>query len=115
MDDNIFCPKCRQPVGLTDFFCRYCGKNLRPLPLPTSLGAQLWLYTKALLLPPLGLIWGARYLRQPDPASKFVGLFAIFVTVAEIYVVGLELVSLASAFNSDTSGMYSQIRVLMGN
>jgi hypothetical protein len=84
MDDILTCPSCHQPVGQTDYFCPYCGKKIRPQPLSTSWGSQIVLYIKTLLLPPLGLWWGYRYLRQSDTSSKLVGLVVVLMTVVEI-------------------------------
>ncbi len=83
MDEIIYCPFCRQPVKTTDYFCSNCGKKLKSKPLSTSLSTQIFLYIKTLLLPPFGLIWGYRYLRQPDTQSKLIGLFTIIVTIVE--------------------------------
>jgi hypothetical protein len=84
MDEIISCPTCHQPVRPTDYFCPNCGKNLRPAPLSTSLSGQISLYLKTLLLPPLGLVWGFRYLRQSDTKSKIVGLVTIIITTIEV-------------------------------
>lgn len=84
MAEITSCPACRQPVDSTDYFCRNCGKNIRPRPLSISIGSQLVLYFKTLLLPPLGFIWGFRYLRQSSIGSKLVGLFVIILTLAEL-------------------------------
>ena len=35
-------------------------------------------------MPPLGLWWGYRYLRQSDTSSKLVGLVVVLMTVVEI-------------------------------
>lgn len=83
MDEIVSCPKCHQPVTLTDYFCPGCGKKIRSRPLSTSLTSQIVLYLKTLLLPPFGLIWGYRYLRQSDTASKIVGLVTIIITAVE--------------------------------
>jgi hypothetical protein len=84
MDEIISCPSCHQPVKMTDYFCFNCGKKLKSRPLSTSLTSQIILYLKTLLLPPFGLIWGYRYLRQPNTQSKFVGLITIIITIIEI-------------------------------
>jgi len=84
MEGNTLCPTCHQPIQPTYYFCSNCGKNLRPRPLSTSLSSQIPLYLKTLLLPPLGFIWGYRYLRQPDTRSKIVGLITIVITIVEI-------------------------------
>jgi len=84
MDEIISCPSCHQPAKITDYFCSNCGKKLKSQPLSTSLPSQITLYLKTLLLPPFGLIWGYRYLRQSNTQSKFVGLFTIIITIIEI-------------------------------
>jgi len=87
MLENNICPKCHQPTIESYYFCPNCGYNLRPVPLSTSIGTQAILYIKTLLLPPLGIIWGYRYLRQPGTATKLVGLFTIIITIIELYLV----------------------------
>ena len=84
MQDINICPSCHQPVIPNYYFCPNCGKNLRPRPLSTSTSTQVLLYLKSLLLPPLGIIWGIRYIRQSDVSSKLVGLFTILITIIEI-------------------------------
>ena len=82
MEEELRCPVCHQVVvKSTDYFCFNCGKALRPKPLSTSIPSQISLYLKSLFLPPLGIIWGFRYLRQPDRASKIVCLITIILTV----------------------------------
>jgi hypothetical protein len=83
MDEDLSCSGCHQPVNQNDYFCHECGKKLRSPPLSTSISSQIWLYIKTLLLPPLGLIWGFRYLRQPDTKSKLIGWIAIIITIIE--------------------------------
>ena len=84
MDEIISCPVCHQPIDSTDYFCRNCGKKIHPTPLSTSFPSQITLYLKSLFLPPIGIIWGFRYLRQADTKSKLVGLFVIILTIIEI-------------------------------
>jgi hypothetical protein len=79
-----FCQTCHQPVQENFYFCPNCGKNLKPSPPSTSISDQILLYLKSLLLPPMGIIWGFRYLRQSDTKSKVIGLIAISVTIIEI-------------------------------
>jgi len=99
MDETTLCPTCHQSVRLTDYFCSNCGKNLRPRPLSTSLLSQIALYLKTLLLPPLGFIWGYRYLRQPGTNSKIVGLITIAITIIEIVLLVEFAVNLVNTVN----------------
>jgi hypothetical protein len=81
--DTTPCPKCYQPVTPTDYFCPKCGSKLRATPLSTSTGTLVLLAIKTLLLPPFGILWGIRYLRQSDDRSKLVGWVVIIVTILE--------------------------------
>lgn len=81
MEGNPICPVCHVAVRATDYFCFNCGKNLHPKPLSTSIGKQFLIYIGSILLPPMGIIWGMRYLRQKGGASKGVGLTAIVITI----------------------------------
>jgi hypothetical protein len=82
----ILCPKCHVPVKSGDYFCSNCGTNLHPAPPSISIGSQLLLYLGSLLLPPMGIIWGFRYLRQPDSKSKAVGLIAMILTIVILVI-----------------------------
>lgn len=75
------CPKCHQATDLNDYFCRNCGQELHKPPPATSISAQLSLYLKSALLPPMGIIWGFSYLRQKSTASKIIGIVAIVITI----------------------------------
>ncbi|MCX6704606.1 MAG: hypothetical protein NTZ07_04160, partial [Candidatus Woesebacteria bacterium] len=108
MDEIALCPTCHQPVKLTDYFCSNCGKNLRPRPLSTSLVSQISLYIKTLLLPPLGFIWGYRYLRQSGTGSKIVGLITIVITVIEVILLIKFTVNLVNTVNQH---VYQQIQL----
>jgi hypothetical protein len=61
-----------------------CGKNIKPVPLSTSAATQIILYLKALLLPPFGIVWGLRYLRQSGNRTKIVGIIVIILTLIEL-------------------------------
>lgn len=78
------CPVCHVPVRPTDYYCYNCGRNLRPAPPPTDASRQLSLYLGSLLLPPMGIIWGIRYLQGSDQKTRTIGLVCIGLTVASI-------------------------------
>ncbi len=103
MEENTLCPICHQSVRPIDYFCSNCGKNLRPRPLSTSFSSQISLYVKTLLLPPLGIVWGFRYLRQPDAKSKIVGLITIVITVIEIVFLVKFTINLINIVNQQVS------------
>lgn len=88
MEENAICPTCHINVRLGDYYCFNCGKNLKPKPPSTSASAQIILYIKSALVPPFGLYWAARYLKQYDRKSKIVGLVAIVITLTTfIYLI----------------------------
>ncbi len=78
------CPKCHIAVRPTDYFCYNCGNNLKPAPPSVLLVDQLALYTKSLLLPPFGILWAVKYLRQDSSKSKTVGIVAIVITLTSL-------------------------------
>lgn len=81
------CPSCHVAVRPTDYFCFNCGANLKPVPPSLSIGKQLMLYIGSVILAPFGIIWGWRYLRQPNSKSKIVGTIAIVLTLITLTVV----------------------------
>ncbi len=86
MDEINICPVCHINVRPTDYFCFNCGTNLRPAPLSTSFETQVKLYLKCLFLPPMGMIWGLRYLKQKDSRSKAVGYICIIITTVLLFL-----------------------------
>ncbi len=108
MLETIFCPSCRQPVDTSVFFCPNCGKKIRSPPLSTSVTTQILLYIKTLLLPPFGIIWGYRYCRQSDRASKIIGYIVIVITIIETIWMTKVTVDI---INSTTTQINSQVQL----
>lgn len=86
MDEQILCPACHVAVRSGDYFCFNCGKNLHPAPPSMSLATQLSYFVGSLVLPPMGIIWGIRYLKSPEQKAKIFGLVLIMITVIECLV-----------------------------
>lgn len=42
---------------------------------------QALLYIGSIFLPPMGIVWGWKYLKQSDQKSRIVGMVAIAITV----------------------------------
>lgn len=82
----IVCSGCHINVRASDYFCFNCGRNLHPVPPSTSIGRQIYIYLGSIFLPPIGILWGFRYLRQDDLKSKIVGITAIALTFLIIYL-----------------------------
>lgn len=75
------CPACANPVPPDFLFCPHCGKQLKEAPLPTSVIAQTGIYLLSVLLPPLGLWPGIKYVKHSDPKAQNIGWIAIILTV----------------------------------
>jgi hypothetical protein len=75
------CPACHIVVRSTDYFCFNCGKNLKPVPLNTSIWKQILLYVGSVILAPFGIIWGFRYLRESNAKAKIIGVLCIILTI----------------------------------
>ncbi len=80
------CTKCHTTIRPTDYFCFNCGNNLKPTPPSISLMDQIVLYIKSILLPPFGILFAFKYLKQTDSKSKIVGIVAIVLTVISLIV-----------------------------
>ncbi len=76
------CPKCGKEIPENSFFCSYCGKKIKEPPVSVSAAKQIFMYAVSLFLPPLGLIWFVRYLRQPDRKAKNIAIAILVVTIA---------------------------------
>lgn len=84
MEENTACKVCRQPIQISWNFCPNCGNTLRERPLSTSFGKQLLIYSISFFLPPFGLGYAFKYLKQDNPRSKIVGVIAILLTILSI-------------------------------
>ena len=80
------CLKCHVTVRSTDYFCYNCGNNLKPVPPSVSLVDQMTLYLKSILIPPFGILWAIKYLKQDSGKSKIVGVVAIILTLTSIVI-----------------------------
>ena len=85
MEENICC-YCRAPIAEADFFCPNCGKKLKDKPLSTSVAKQILAYLVSALLPPFGLIWAVKYIRQKDETkrSRNIGIAIVIITVISL-------------------------------
>lgn len=111
MEENAGCPVCHAAIRPTDYFCFNCGKNLKPQPPSTSVSSQALLYLGSLFLPPLGIIWGWRYLRQPNSASKIIGGVSILLTLISL-VITMWLVT--KTVNTVNQQVNQQLRLIQG-
>lgn len=105
------CPVCHVCVKPADYFCYNCGKNLHEKPLETSAFTEYAYYAASLLLPPLGLWWGFKFLKQSDDHSRRIGWICIILTVASSIVVAMWSVQL---FQNITQQVNQQLQGVEG-
>ena len=82
----LTCPKCATSAPQESFFCSHCGHKLKEPPLSTTVLRQIGIYLLSFFLPPLGLMPGIRYLRQPSYKANFIGFACIGLTVISIAI-----------------------------
>jgi hypothetical protein len=99
MDEIVVCSRCHTTVRPTDYFCFNCGANLRPVPPSLSVEKQAMLYLGSFFLPPMGIIWGLPYIRQPDRTSKIVGYIAVGLTVIALILAVQVTVNIMNGVN----------------
>jgi len=78
------CSVCNQSIQVIWNFCPNCGNTLRAKPLSTSLMRQLVIYAISFFLPPFGLGYAFKYLKQKDNKVRIVGVIAIILTVISL-------------------------------
>lgn len=90
MEPSI-CSVCKQPIQISWNFCPNCGNTLRVRPLSTSIGKQLVIYAVSFFLPPFGLGYAIKYIRQEDTKTKVVGIISIVLTILSVGLVVMTL------------------------
>jgi len=94
------------------FYCPTCGKNLKEAPLSTSAAKRVGIYALSLLLPPLGLWPGIKYIRQNDPKVKKIGWIAIILTIISLLVTSWISIGWLNDLNAQLSGQLKQLQNL---
>jgi len=82
----IKCKECGHEISDDALACPNCGKPQRDKTLSVSLSRQITVYFVSLFLPPLGLWYVWKYLKQKDDKSKQIGITAAILTVISIIV-----------------------------
>ncbi len=102
--DKQLCRFCNAPISDNFFFCPTCGKKLHEPPI--TIAKQIGIYTLSILLPPLGLWPGIKYVFQKDEKTKTVGVIAIILTIISTIVT---LWLFMTTITSITSGIGSPL------
>src|SRR3989344_6044177 len=77
----LTCQICHQSIMPEWYFCPNCGKEFQPKPIKISAITQIGIYALSVLLPPLGLWPGIKYLAKNGQEAKIVGGVAIILTI----------------------------------
>lgn len=109
MEEILNCPVCHVQIRPTDFFCSNCGKNLKAKPPSLSFGPVALLYVGSFLLPPLGFLWGFRYVKSADATAKIIGFVAMMLTTASLIVTTIYAINLVNKVNDQVSKQMQNI------
>ena len=99
----LTCKHCRAPVEVTYFYCPACGKKIKDKPVSVSFTAQLIAYAVSVFLPPLGLIYTVKYLKQSETKAKTIGWITLILTVISIAVTVKITMDMLAAINGITN------------
>ena len=77
--NTTICPFCHFTLNETFYFCPNCGKKISEPPITTV--KEIGVYLVSILLPPLGLWPGIKYLFSKNARTKRAGMIAIVLTI----------------------------------
>lgn len=103
------CPKCHQGIAESNFYCSNCGTNLKPPPPDVSFGGLTKLFLGTILLPPIGILWGLRYLKGNSKA-QVIGMSAIVLTIIELGLITITTIQLVNGVNEQVNSQLQQIQ-----
>lgn len=106
------CPSCNTAVFDTSYFCQNCGKKIRERPLSTSVARQIVIYLVSFFIPPYGLVYGVKYLRQEKESAKAVGVVAVILTLISIMISMIFVISLINTMNRLLGGELTQSAIM---
>ena len=98
--DSVICKNCKQLVPSVSFFCPTCGKKIKEPPYKFSFLGVTGVVLESVLLPPMGIVPGIRYLRREETSAKMVGLLAIIITIAATVFMVAFLMNYINSVNS---------------
>ena len=82
----IKCKECGHELSDEALTCPNCGKPQRDKPPSVSLSRQITVYFISLFLPPFGLWYAWKYLKQKDGKSKKIGITALILNIISIII-----------------------------
>jgi uncharacterized protein (DUF983 family) len=112
MDEILMCPTCHVAVKPLDYFCSNCGKNLHPVPPSLSSVTIFGFIVGSIVLPPMGFIWGIRYLKSDDNKARFYGFVFIIITIVELILLTIGTIQLINTINQQVNSQMQNIQGL---
>lgn len=100
VSEKTFCPNCFHTLSGMDYFCPFCGKQIKEKPVDLSVLKQLSVYLVSFLLPPAGLWPAYTYLKVHDPKARRIGLIALVLTVISVVISIYLLTGLVNTVNT---------------
>jgi uncharacterized membrane protein YvbJ len=82
----IKCKECGHEISDEALTCPNCGKPQKDKPSEVSISKQTYVYFVSLFLPPFGLWYVWKYLKQKDQKSKKIGWGALILTVVSLAI-----------------------------
>lgn len=100
---EIICPSCKFSIPASAVFCPNCGKQLKENPAGKTLAKKIVVYLVSLFLPPFGLWYVFKYLKQGDYESRKIAIAALILTAIstlfEIWLTGALINSIFKSFD----------------
>lgn len=110
MDELTLCPVCHVNIRPTDYFCYNCGKNLQSKPTSLSLAKMILYIVGSMVLPPMGIIWGIRFLQKGNSNTKKYGILLILLTLAELILITKYTIDLTKTINDQVNFQLQNIQ-----
>ena len=80
----VKCKECGHEISDEALACPNCGFPQRNRHPSMSVSSQLVVYAVSLFLPPFGLWYVWKYLKQKDTKSKVIGIICLILTIISI-------------------------------
>ena len=109
---NNVCKYCKNPIMETFYFCPNCGKKLKEPPFKFSWGKTIAIVLESVLLPPLGLFPGFRYLRMKEAGAKTLGAIAIILTIVSSVLATIYFMNFINNLSKTYSDIYQTQEVI---
>jgi uncharacterized membrane protein YvbJ len=104
---EITCPSCKSIVPADVFFCPNCGKQLKDKPPATTAWRQIVVYSISLFVPPFGLFYAWKYIKQGDSKSKMIAIISIILTIISLIFTFWTMGDLINSINKSVNQINS--------